>query len=119
MQDNENDPTQESMDPPSEEMGEEAQPAQTENPSQPGMELPDNVVNLVPFLLEEAAKEGGEEIKKFITSTLPRQVVDHYTEDCEARKGWMEKRAERMKLFLGNIEPKHGAFKDAANREPS
>ena len=114
--DNENDPTQEAMDPPAEEASEDqAQPAQTENLVQPGVELPDNVVNLVPFLLEQAAQEGGEEIKKFITKTLPRQVVDHYDEDCEARKGWMEKRAERMKLFLGNIDPKHGAFKDAAN----
>ena len=114
--DDENDPAQEAMDPPAEEASEDQpQPAQTENPAQPGMQLPDNAVNHVPWLLEQAALEGGEKIKDFITKTLPRQVIDHYTEDCEARKGWMEKRAERRKLFLGDIEPKRGAFKDAAN----
>lgn len=114
MMDDENDQQAESMDPPAEEMGEpQVQPAATENPLQPGLQLPDDVTNLVPYLLEKAATD--EKVKKFIEKDLPEQVVKHFNEDWDASKGWREKRLERMKLFLGAIEPKSFPFQNCAN----
>ena len=114
MSDNENDPQAESMDPSAEETGEgDVQPAATENPLQPGLQLPDDVTNLVPYLLEKA--DADPKVKKFIEKDLPEQVVEHFNEDWEASQGWREKRLERMKLFLGAIEPKNFPFQNCAN----
>jgi hypothetical protein len=114
MMDNENDPTTESMDPSAEELGESGiQPAATDNPLQPGLLLPDDVTNLVPYLLEKA--QSDPKVKKFIDKDLPEQVVKHFNEDWDASKGWREKRLERMKLFLGALEPKTFPFQNCAN----
>jgi hypothetical protein len=115
MMDDENDPQSEAMDMPSEESSEldGVQPAATENPIQPGLLLPDDVTNLVPFLLEKG--QSDPKVKKFVETVVPEQVVKHFNEDWDASKGWREKRLERMKLFLGAIEPKSFPFQNCAN----
>ncbi len=114
MIDNENDPQAESMDPQAEEIGEDAiQPAATENPLQPGLLLPDDVTNLVPFLLEKS--DSDPKIKKFLERDIVEQVIKHFNEDWDASSGWREKRLARMKLFLGAIEPKNFPFQNCAN----
>ena len=93
----------------------EITPAQTENPVQAGLQLPDNVVNLVPFLLEQGAAPGGEKIKKYLEETLPEQISADFEEGMKGREGWMEKRRVRMKLWLGAIDEKKEPFKNCAN----
>ena len=87
--------------------------AQTENPAQPGLELPDNAINLVPYLLEVA--DADPKVKKFIEDELPSQVIRHFNEDWESRSKWMQKRKERIALFLGDIKDKTEPFKNCAN----
>lgn len=93
---------------------EEAQEqAQTENPAQPGLALPDDAVNLVPILLEAA--ESDPAIEKFITTELPQQVIKAFNEDWESRSGWMSKRAEITNLFLGALKEKQEPWRNCAN----
>jgi hypothetical protein len=102
MQDDENNPATEAMDPPSEEMAE-----------QPGAgddALPDNVINLLTFMLGK-----GDKYKKFVEVTLPEQIEKDVREDLEGRSEWIDKRAERMKLWLGDLEPKAEPFANCAN----
>jgi len=87
--------------------------AQTENPAQPGLALPDNAINLVPYLLEAAEKD--EKVKKFIEETLPNQVMRHFDEDWKAREGWMQQRATITNLFLGALKEKSEPFRNCAN----
>ena len=116
MIDNENDPQQEAMDPATEEMDgsmDAGTPAATENPVQKGLQLPDDAINLVPVLLEAA--KTNEQVKKYIEEELPEQVLKHFNEDWDARKDWIAKRQERLKLWLGDLEEKHEPFKNCAN----
>ena len=89
------------------------EPAQTENPEQHGLQLPDNAVNLVPYLLQLG--ETDEKVKKFINDELPEQVIKHFDEDDRNREGRMRKIAEITKLMLGDLEPKKEPFVNCAN----
>jgi len=112
------DPTDQTQDPEQEQPTEEQLPQQEEElpPSQATskeLNLPDDVVNLVPTLLEIGKTDT--DIDNFIRKDLPAQICEEFDEDWEARKGWFEKRAERMKLFLGELEPKEEPFANCAN----
>jgi len=104
---------------PAEELGEAVpdneavEPAQTQNPVDPALDLPDDAVNLVPFLLEQA--KADPKYKDYVEKTLPKQIVDHFNEDWEARKDWMGKRKERLALYLGDLKEKHEPFRNCAN----
>lgn len=87
--------------------------AQTENPAQPGLKLPDDAVNLVPFLLEAAIDD--KKVADFIHKDLPDQIVKHFNEDWESSSGWRAKRKERVRLRNGDIDPKKEPFKNCAN----
>jgi hypothetical protein len=97
--------------------GEPPEPAATENPEQPGLQLPDNAVNLVPYLLEYAESDApdAEEVRKFIRDDLPDQIIRHFEEDDRNREGKMRKEAEITKLLLGDLEPKKEPFANCAN----
>jgi hypothetical protein len=112
MMDDDNDPQLEATELASEPI-EGVQPAATDNPLQPGLLLPDDVTNLVPFLLEQGANDP--KVKKFVETVVSEQVVKHFNEDWDLSKGWREKRLERMKLFLGSLEPKSFPFQNCAN----
>jgi hypothetical protein len=90
-----------------------AETARTENPEQQGLDLPDNAVNLVPYLLELA--ETDDKVKKFVHDELPNQVIRHFNEDWESRKGWMDNMRERVDLYLGNLKQKTEPFRNCAN----
>ena len=87
--------------------------AQTKNPEQQGLDLPDNAINLVPYLLDKAKTD--DKVKKFIEDELPNQVIRHFNEDWESRSGWMNNLRERVDLYLGNLKPKPEPFKNCAN----
>lgn len=92
-------------------MAEDA-PDPADAPPKP-LELPEDVVNLVPALLEMGKTD--QKIDDFIRKDLPKQIVDEFDEDWEARKKWFDKRAQEMKLFLGELEEKEEPFKNCAN----
>jgi hypothetical protein len=94
-------------------MGEAVEPAQTQNPVEPGLDLPDDAVNLVPYLLEQGAADP--KVKDYLEKTLPKQIVDHFNEDWDARAPWMEKRKDRIALYLGDLKEKKEPFKNCAN----
>lgn len=75
--------------------------------------LPQDVGNLVPLLLEQA--EIDERVKKFIEIELPEQVCNDFSEDWEARDGWMKKRKERLKLYLGDIDKNPAPYDNVAS----
>jgi hypothetical protein len=86
---------------------------QTENQAQPGLALPDDVVNLLPFLLKSA--KTNPELLKFVTEELPKKVINEFTEDWDSRSKFREKNKERVKLFLGDLNEKSEPFKHCAN----
>jgi hypothetical protein len=51
----------------------------------------------------------------FIQKTLPAQVCDDFKQDWDGSEKWRKNRAERRKLFLGDIEEKAGPWKNCAN----
>jgi len=115
MKDQDDDLENEPKTPEPELEGEQPTPAATENPAQPGLQLPDNVVNVLPFLLTQAAAPGGEKLKKFLEETLPDGILEDFREGMETREGWMEPRRIRMKLWLGALEEKSEPWKNCAN----
>ena len=88
-------------------------PAQTQNPVDPRLDLPDDAVNLVPYLLQKAKEDP--KVEDYVKKVLPKQIVDHFNEDWEARKPWMDKRKERLALYLGDLKEKHEPFRNCAN----
>jgi hypothetical protein len=106
MSDDENNPATEAWDFPLEELGEHA----TSYDVNVADALPDNVINLLTFMLRK-----GDKYKIFVEKTLPEQIEKHITEDLDGRSGWIEPRAERMKLWLGNLEPKAEPYANCAN----
>lgn len=89
------------------------EPAKETPQEQPTLDLPDTEVNLVPFLLEKG--QTDPKIQAYVEKTMPEQVVKHFNEDWDGRSDWVKKREERLKLWLGDLAPKTGSFRDCAN----
>lgn len=68
-------------------------PDPADAPAKP-LEIPEDVVNLVPVLLEMGKTD--KKVDDFIRKDLPNQIVDEFDEDWEARKTWFDNRAEEM-----------------------
>lgn len=75
--------------------------------------LPPEVGNLMPLLLDQA--EVDDRVRKFISETLSDQVVNDFSEDWESRSGWMTKRKERLRLYLGDIDDNNGEFQNVVS----
>jgi hypothetical protein len=90
----------------------EGMPDPADAPAKP-IELPEDAVNLVPVLLEMGKTD--KKIDEFVRKDLPKQIVDEFDEDWKSRESWFEKRAEEMKLFLGQLDDKEEPFKNCAN----
>jgi hypothetical protein len=75
--------------------------------------LPPEVGNLMPLLLDQS--EIDDRVRKFISETLPDQVVNDFSEDWESRSGWMTKRKERLRLYLGDIDDNKGEFQNVVS----
>lgn len=73
-------------------------------------DIPDDAVNLLPFML----KSSDEKMKKYLEDE-PERLYKLFNELLEGRSGWMAKAKDRIKLWLGDIEPKKEPFKNAAN----
>lgn len=71
-------------------------------------DLPEEVFNLVPFY------KGSDKGKKFMAKLVDKVVhdVDDDWDSCEA---WREKRKQRWKLMVGDLDEKEFPFEDCAN----
>ena len=76
-------------------------------------DLPFEAINLVPDICKIG--ETDEEYKKFIKTTVPEKVCREFAEDWESTEEYRKNRAARLKLILGDLDPKTFPWENCAN----
>ena len=94
-------------------MSDEQNTTETPEKKRNPIEIPPEAGNLVEYLRAEGEKD--DEVLKFIVTELPDQIANEFSEDWDSRDSWMKKQKDRVKLYVGDIDPPQAPFENVAS----